>query len=76
MPDVTTGKGIESIPIEPGVHGLVSDDLGHFAHFMRTLQDPATNAALSAHCRALFESHYAQEAAYPRYAAAFLDQRP
>ena len=76
LPLITTGKGIESIPIEPGVHGLVSDDLGHFPHFMRTLQDPATNAALSAHCRALFESHYAQEAAYPRYAAAFLDQRP
>ena len=76
LPLITTGKGIESIPIEQGVHGLVSDDIAEFPGFMRTLQDPATNAQVSAHCRELFEQHYAQEAAYPRYAAAFLDQRP
>jgi glycosyltransferase involved in cell wall biosynthesis len=76
LPLITTGKGIESIPIEQGVHGLVSEDLGAFPDMMRTLQDPATNAQVSAHCRELFEQHYAQEAAYPRYAAAFLDQRP
>jgi glycosyltransferase involved in cell wall biosynthesis len=76
LPLITTGKGIESIPIEQGVHGLVSDDIAEFPEFMRTLRDPATNAQVSAHCRELFEQHYAQEAAYPRYAAAFLDQRP
>ncbi|MBN9086978.1 MAG: glycosyltransferase [Reyranella sp.] len=74
LPLITTGKGIESIPIEPGVHGLVSDDIAEFPEFMRTLRDPETNAQVSAHCRELFEQHYAQEAAYPRYAAAFLDQ--
>jgi glycosyltransferase involved in cell wall biosynthesis len=76
LPLITTGKGVESIPIEPGVHGLVSDDIAEFPELMRTLRDPATNAQVSAHCRELFEQHYAQEAAYPRYAAAFLDQQP
>jgi glycosyltransferase involved in cell wall biosynthesis len=76
LPLITTGKGVESIPIEPGVHGLVSDDIAEFPEFMRTLRDPETNAQVSAHCRELFEQHYAQEAAYPRYAAAFLDQQP
>jgi glycosyltransferase involved in cell wall biosynthesis len=76
LPLITTEKGIESIPVEPGVHGLVSDDIAEFPAFMRTLQDPATNAQVSAHCRELFEQHYAPEAAYPRYAAAFLDQPP
>jgi glycosyltransferase involved in cell wall biosynthesis len=73
LPLITTGKGIDSIPIEQGVHGLVSDDIGEFPDFMRTLQDPKTNAQVSANCRELFEQHYAQEAAYPRYAAAFLE---
>jgi len=76
LPLITTEKGIESIPIESGVHGLVSDDIAEFPGFMRALRDPTTNAQVSAHCRELFEQHYTQEAAYPRYAAAFLDQAP
>lgn len=67
----TTLRGIESTPIETGEHAL---NLSRFPDSMRTLQDAATNAAFSARCRVLFDQRYAREAAYPRYAAAFLDQ--
>ena len=72
LPLITTRNGVEAIPVEPNVHCFVSDDLSEFPAFMQRLQCPDLNAAFSARCRELFESQYAREAIYRRYAAAFL----
>ncbi len=72
LPLITTRNGVEGIDVVPGVHGLVSDDLGTFPAFMRRLREPAANRAFSRRARALFERAYAAAAVHPRYQAAFL----
>jgi len=58
-PMVSTGLGVEGLPVAPGEHYLRADDARSFADAVLTLfADPARRQALSGAARALVEQHF------------------
>jgi glycosyltransferase involved in cell wall biosynthesis len=62
IPVVSTGLGIEGLPVEDGVHYLGADDAGAFAEaIIRLLDAPALGGSLSRAARGFVEANFGAE---------------
>jgi glycosyltransferase involved in cell wall biosynthesis len=62
IPVVSTGLGVEGLPVEPGAHFLRADDAPAFADaVIRLLETPDLRSSLSRSARALVEANYGAE---------------
>lgn len=71
LPIVSTGTGVEGIPLVAGESYLRADQVEAFAELMLRLLDPAFNAQVSRAASAVFREHYGPEAVFREYDALF-----